>query len=464
LLVTASDDATNDAYCTDPFYSYLTTPDGRCLVASSVQRASLGFTGRRRRSIVDTDTDNWAPRIGVAWRPFHTDRIVVRGGYGVFFDFLPLENLLFVNNNPITTPTQVYSTSFGTPPPGKVQQMFAGSGGIAPIGEQFLSLYLDPGFETPFLQSWSFGFGSQLANNWALDVDYIGNKGSNYGLLHLFGNQPRPGVGDLQSRRPYPDFNIDLYTDSLGTSDYNSLQLKMTKKTSKGLTFLASYTFQKGINDGDGNEGFGGGGGQLASQDDNNPRADRARSYSDQTHRFVISYVYDLPVGRGKRFLNQGGAVNAILGGWQISGITSFAGGFPVTVFSDFDYSNTGTLSPRPDKTCGGEGPKTMKNWFDTSCFTTAALAADFANGQPRFGNSGRSIFDGPGSIGTDLALLKQFQFGERLNLEFRAEAYSALNHLNLGFPVATMGDPNFGSVISGSGERTMQFGLKLGF
>ena len=155
--------------------------------------------------------------------------------------------------------------------------MFAGSGGIAPVGDQFLSLYLDPGFETPFLQSWSFGFGSQLADNWALDVDYIGNKGSNYGLLHLFGNQPRPGVGDLQSRRPYPDFNIDLFTDSHGTSDYNSLQMKMTKRTSNGLTFLASYTFQKGINDGDGNEGFGGGGGQLASQDDNNPRADRAQ-------------------------------------------------------------------------------------------------------------------------------------------------------------------------------------------
>ena len=125
LLVTGADDAINDAYCTDPFYSYLTTPDGRCLVASfCISVPELGFTGRRRRSLVDTDTDNWAPRIGVAWRPFHTDRFVVRGGYGVFFDFLPLENLLFVNNNPITTPTQVYSTSFGTPPPGKVQQMF----------------------------------------------------------------------------------------------------------------------------------------------------------------------------------------------------------------------------------------------------------------------------------------------------------------------------------------------------
>jgi hypothetical protein len=464
LLITGADDAVNDAYCTDPFYSYLTTPDGRCLVASSAKRRELGFTGRRRRSIVDTDRNNWAPRIGVAWRPFHTDRFVVRGGYGVFFDFLPLENQLFVNNNPITTPTQVYSTSFGTPPPGKVQQMFASGGGIAPIGDQFLATFLDPGYKTPYLQSWSFGFGSQLANDWALDIDYIGNKGSDYGQVHVFGNQPRPGVGDLQPRRPYPDFNIDLYTDSTGTSDYNSLQMKVTKRTSHGLTLLASYTFQKGINDGDGNEGYAGGGAQIAPQDDNNFRADRGRSYSDQTHRFVISYIYELPFGRGKRFLNQGGVANAVLGGWQLSGITSFSSGFPITVFADADYSNTGTLSPRPDRTCSGEGPKTLDQWFDTSCFSTTALAEALASGQPRFGNSGRSLFDGPGSIGTDLALLKIFDLGERFKLEFRAEAYSALNHLNPGFPVTTMGDPNFGRIVSGSGERTMQFGLKLGF
>ena len=144
-----------------------------------------------------------------------------------------------------------------------------------------------------------------------------------------------------------------------------------------------------------------------------------------------------------------------ILGGWQISGITSFASGFPVTVFADVDYSNTGTLSPRPDKTCSGQGPKTLEQWFDTSCFTTGALADALASGQPRFGNSGRSIFDGPGSIGSDLALLKQFQFGERINLEFRAEAYSVLNHLNPGSPLPPWVIPTSAASSAATGERT---------
>lgn len=465
ILVTAADDTQNDAYCTDPFYSYLTTPDGRCLVATSAARGQLGFTGRTRRTLLHTYKNNWAPRIGVAWRALGTDKLVVRGGYGIFYDWLPLENLSFVNDNPITAPTQVYTTSAGTPPPGKVQQMFSAAGGIVPIGDQFLSLYVAPKYKTPYLQSWSFGIGSQLGKNWAADIDYIGNKGSNYGLLHLFGNQPRPGVGDLRPRRPYPDFNIDLFTDSTGRSNYNSLQAKLTKSTSMGLTFLASYTFQKGLNNGDGNEGFIGGGGQLASQNDNNPEADYGRSYSDQRHRFVISYVWELPVGRGKRFLNQGGPVQQIFGGWQISGVTSFASGFPITVFSDFDYSNTGTLSPRPDRTCsGGNGPKTLQQWFDTSCFSTDALAAALAKGAPRFGNSGRSLFDGPGSINWDLAALKNFAFTDRYQLEFRAEAYSVLNHPNPGFPNANFGDPNFGHIFSGTGARTMQFSLKLAF
>jgi hypothetical protein len=463
-LVTAADDAQNDAYCTDPFYSYLTTPDGRCLVASSALRSQLGFTGRTRRSLVHTYKNNWAPRFGLAWRPFDSNKVVIRGGYGIFYDLLPTENMLFVNNNPITTPTQNYSTSFGTPPPGKVQQMFAGAGGIAPIGEQFASLYVSPEYRTPYLQSWSFGIASQLADNWALDLDYIGNKGSNYGLLHLFGNQPYPGVGDLQPRRPYPDLNITLYTSTDGTSQYNSFQAKLTKRTSSGLTFLTSYTLQKGINDGDGNEGFGGGGGQLAAQDDNNPWADRGRSYSDARHRFVASYVWDLPFGQGRRFLNQKGVINQILGGWQISGITSFQSGFPITVFSASDYSNTGTLSPRPDRICSGEGNKTLESWFDTSCFVTTNLADALASGNPRFGNSGRGLFDGPGSIGWDLALLKEFRFTERFRLEFRAEAYSVLNHMNPGFPVTTIGDPLAGQIFDGSGQRNLQFGLKLAF
>ena len=193
-LITAADDAKNDSYCTDPFYSYLLNGDGSCSVASSAQRAQLGFTGRTRRSLVNTYKNNWAPRIGMALRPMDSNKLVIRSGYGIFYDMLPLENLIFVNNNPITTPTQVYTTTFGEAPPGKVQQMFAGSGGVDAVINQFLSLYVDKEWKTPYLHMWRYGISSQLADNWSLDVDYIGNKQKDNGVIRLYGNQAKPGI------------------------------------------------------------------------------------------------------------------------------------------------------------------------------------------------------------------------------------------------------------------------------
>jgi hypothetical protein len=221
---------------------------------------------------------------------------------------------------------------------------------------------------------------------------------------------------------------------------------------------------QKGINDGDGNEGFGGGGSQLNPQDDNNRTADRGRSYSDARQRLVFSYVWQLPFGEGKPLLNHKGIVNQVLGGWQLSGITSFQSGFPFTIFSGQDFSNTDTLSPRPDRTCNGKGQRTLQSWFDTSCFSTTSLPDALASGKPRFGNSGRSIIDGPGSIGWDLALLKEFRFTERFRLEFRAEAYSVMNHMNPGLPINDVSNPFAGQILNGRGQRNLQFGLKLAF
>ena len=340
-----------------------------------------------------------------------------------------------------------------------------GEAPIAPIQDQFLSSYVSPHYDTPYLQQWSFGISSQLANDWALEVNYVGTKGTHQGMLHLFGNQPEPGVGDLQPRRPYPDLNIMLFTTTDANTNYNALQTRLTKRLSQGLNFLVSYTFAKSINDGEGNEGFGGGnGGNVNPQDDNNRRADRGRSYIDARHRFVASYVWDFPFGTGKRFLNRQGWQNQIVAGWQMSGITSFQSGYPMTIFANQDYSNTGTLTPRTDRLCQGDGKKTLEAWFDTGCFSNDSLQTALASGVPRFGNSGRNILDAPGSIGWDLALLKNFGVGERFKIQFRAEAYSLLNHLNPGVPIATIGNPNAGQILSGSGERTLQFGLKVSF
>lgn len=470
ILVTALPDSANDALCTDPAYSYMYSSDGRCLVASSAQRQQLGFTGGRRRSLVFSGHKTWAPRLGLSFRPTHSDKLIIRTGYGIFYDFLPTENLIFVQNSPLLTPTGLYSTAFGAPPPVAngapitTENMF-GDAAISPIQDQFLSSYVSPHYDTPYLQQWSFGASSQLARDWALEVNYVGNKGTHQGMLHLFANQPRPGVGDLQPRRPYPDLNIMLFSTTDANTFYHALQARLTKRWANGLSLLTSYTFGKSINDGEGNEGFGGGnGGNVNPQDDNNRRADRGRSYVDARHRFVVSYVWELPFGAEKRLLKRHGWQNQIVGGWQISGITTFQSGYPMTIFADQDYSNTGTLTPRPDRLCRGNGPQTLEMWYDPSCFSNDSLQQALANGQPRFGNSGRNILNAPGSIGWDLAFLKNFTMGEHFGLQFRAEAYSLLNHLNPGVPDATIGSPNAGTIFTGSGERTLQFGLKLSF
>ncbi len=421
ILVTAADEALNDSFCADPFYSYLTTADGRCLVATSAERARLGFTGRSRRTIDFPYKRDFAPRVGLTWRPLASDKLIVRTGYGIFYDLGNLNILQFVSGNPVFSPTSVYNTAFGSPPPltsgvpTTTENVFA-SPSIPHISQQYAAMWVSPDFQPPRVQQWSFGFESQFATNWALEAGYIGTKADHLDNGHIFFNQPEPGVGDLQPRRPYPDFNIMAFFTSDNSSIYHSLQMKLTKRFSKGLTFLTSYTLAKSIDNGEGNEN----GGTVPGnnpQDDNNLRANRARFSGDAHQRFVFSYIWQLPVGHGKRFLNRGGAVNGILGGWELSGILSFQSGFPFGVLSAQDFSNTGSPSPYPDRICNGTGKRTAESWFDTSCFTTAALQQALASGHPRFGNSGRNILDGPGSNDWDLAMIKNFQFTERLQI-----------------------------------------------
>src|SRR5207249_1841686 len=138
-----------------------------------------------------------------------------------------------------------------------------------------------------------------------LDVSYIGNKGQNLDSLHFFGNQPRPGFGPLQPRRPYPDFGMSNFVSSEDDSSYNSLQAKLTKRFSHGLSILTSYTYSKALSDGEGDTDFAGG---HNVQDDNN-RNDWGRTSNDVRHILSVSYVVELPFGKNRRFLNRGGLV-----------------------------------------------------------------------------------------------------------------------------------------------------------
>jgi hypothetical protein len=483
VLLTAVDDAQNDAYCTSPAYSYLMSASGKCLVASSALRRQLGFTGRTRRTIARPYYRDYAPRFGLTWRPLTSDKLIVRSGYGIFYDMGNLNILQFVSGNPIFSPKPFFNPAFGAPPPltngvpTTVENVFA-SPNIPPLSQQYAALWVPPDFQPPRVQMWSFGVESQPAQNWALEVNYIGTKANHLDNGRIFFNQPEPGVGDPQPRRPYPDFNVMAFFSSDNNSVYHSLQTKLTKRLSNGLTFLTSYTFAKSINNGEGNES----GGSVPAQypqDDNNQRANRSRSMDDARHRVAFSSVWQLPVGNGKRFLNRGGPVNGILGGWEFSGIWVVQSGFPFGPTSTQDFSNTGSTTPRPDRTCSGVGKKTVGSWFDASCFTTAALQQALASGQPRFGNSGRNILEGPGLDNLDFALMKNFQLGERFKLQFRAEMYNIFNQAHFGSPNFSCGTTststcapnplvdvgnNIGKIGSAGSPRDIQFGLKVMF
>ncbi|HKX28611.1 MAG TPA: hypothetical protein VJ302_12995, partial [Blastocatellia bacterium] len=190
--------------------------------------------------------------------------------------------------------------------------------------------------------------------------------------------------------------------------------------------------------------------------------AERALSSFHATHRAVNSMLYQLPVGKGRRFLNQGGMANLLIGGWELGTLLSIQSGFPLTMTSGRDQSNIGAGFDRPNQIAGGstELPRDQRNanrWFNTSIFALQPLGT--------FGNVGRNSIIGPGIVQWDLSLLKVFNFTERVGLQFRFEAFNAANHLNLGNPDASVTSSSFGRITTArTNMRELQFGAKLFF
>ena len=462
LLLTPLADAQNDALCTNPLFL---NANGTCLIMSSAMRKQIGLTGNKLKELsYGPGHGNFAPRLGISWRPTNSDKIIIHTGAGLFND-LPISNLIssYVNNNPVFTQTPMYNTSFGPPPltsgsPTTTETMFANA--VSPPLSQLRSQLMPPPFyHTPTVFEWSFSVQSQLAQDWALEVGYVGNEGAHMDNAHQWGNQAVPGVTDLQSRRPWPDFNIFLYDTFDANSNYNALQAKLTKRFSHGLQALIAYTYSKVLDTNGGDSDFVNG-----PQTDNNHRANYGPADFSIKQRLVVSPIWQLPFGKGQHYLNQGGLSNTLAGGWELTGIITFQSGFPYTVLSNIDFSNTNSFFPRPDRTCNGAGPQTVAEWFNVNCFNTDALSQALSNGTPRFGNSGRNILTGPGIQQWDVSLIKRNPLTEKLNLEFRAEFFNIFNHPNFGLPGATINTQAAGVITGAASPRDIQLGLKLKF
>jgi hypothetical protein len=405
-----------------------------------------------------------------------TDKMTIRTGYGMFFDTVPMSYFQdAVENIPTVREDQqsLSSFQFGLPP----AEAFIGFTTDAPPIGSFTpgpNTY-DLNFRNAYMQQWNFGVQRQFGNSLVAEVSYAGSKGTRLNRRENFNTrEPRSSSATIPSgvnphlRRLLPFavmgnqlITLDNWfsTTSTAFSNYHALLARFEKRYSAGLTFINAFTWSKAISD---SQPFGGGNNDTGNrvQDMFNKRADKALAAHDYRFRYVASFVYDLPFGRGRSFASGLNSVmNQIIGGWQVNGIAQFQRGFPITIRRTGDPLAVGTDGAvRPDAICNpnlSRGERTVDRFFDTACFVAPA---------DRFGNAGRSTVTGPGLQVWDMAIFKNFVIRERASLQFRSEFFNAFNHANWNAPGRDLGAGGFGVVSSAQDPRIIQFGLKVLF
>jgi len=402
---------------------------------------------------------DFGPRFGFAYQAApHT---VLRGGFGLFYNptgseggslrlfrQLPFGSTVSISPGDINVGQRV---SDGFPPLQPVNFALANN----PFGSMFA---VDPHFRPSYAEQFNFGVEQEIAP-WSVVVKAaaVGNLGR-----HLYdtynANQAVPGSTPLNNRRPLfgisPNVSDVSYFTTDGLSDYYGLQLTGEKRFSRGLSAILGYTWSHAI-DGVPLE-FGGGAAGPQPQDPRFIRPERGNSIIDMRHRMTLSYLWALPIGKGKALLNRGGAVNAILGGWQTNGILTVQSGLPFSAVLQTSTTNTGTGS-RPDVAGTPSYPRTLQRWFDPTAF---AVPAPYT-----YGNAGRDILFGPGRTNWDMSLFKNFVIREQTRFEFRAEAFNLFNHPQFGLPNPNIGNAQAGSITSIVGNpRQLQMGLRFQF
>jgi hypothetical protein len=416
------------------------------------------------RSLVPNQKHDFAPRVGFAYNLF--DKTVIRGGYGLFFSSYEAGPLSIPNpgNNPPFFEQANYPSQSYLQPNATVNNLSQGLPLNALLLPALPSLFaLDPHFSNPYVQHWNFSVQQDLGWNTVWEVAYAGSEGTR---LYEFrdANQPVPSSdpsSDPATRRPRPYTGYLTLWCSCSSSHYHSLQTKLEKRLSNGLSFLTSYTFGKSIDEASqASLGFGADGG---FRNNYYPQWEKGPSGFDTKHRFVDSFSYTLPIGQGKRFASGlHGFGEALLGGWELQGIQAAQTGTPATITASVSESNTaGEAGERPNRVVGvplypaNRGPN---QWFNPAAFSAAAYGT--------YGNAGRNIVFTAGILSIDMSLFKDFKIREGVRLQFRSEFFNVLNHpnfasnaLNTNFDQASAGQ------YTGTGgltSRQIQFALKL--
>ncbi|HEV2176849.1 MAG TPA: carboxypeptidase regulatory-like domain-containing protein [Terriglobia bacterium] len=403
---------------------------------------------------INPNYNTFAPRIGFAWDPFHNGKTSVRGGYGLYYD--RTLNGIWEQNTFVNPP--YLGTDFAAPtaPVDNFDNPLQGA--FIPLGPAPLHGTGTPAFKTPYNQQWSFSVQREIVPNTLLEVAYVGNTGTH--LLGIFDEnqatlaaRTAAPLANVNSVRPFVGYGPISVVAPQFSSNYNSLQVSLNRRVSQGLTLGIAYTWSKTLTNTPTDR-------SSAPFDTYNFAADYGPADFSRNQIFVANYVYDLPFYR-----SQQGLTGRVLGGWELSGITTFESGFPTTIFQFFDPFDSAfpggigidpsVVTPRPDRLSNGAGPGTVAQFINTAAFTDSI---------GHFGNSGRGIITGPGLNNWDLAAIKNVKLSERFRGQFRAEFFNAFNHVSFNSFNNFTDSSAFGQLNGDFEPRIIQFGLKLYF
>jgi len=446
------------------------------------------------KTLIPPDKNNFAPRFGFAYRADEGGRVIVRGGYGIYYDRFSTR---FINTQLFNFPylalgvglpglLRTFADPFvPLPLPSAFPTAATIPSPLAPlapfVGVPVSGIFVDPNLRTPYVQQYNAGVQWEFMRNTVLEVGYVGNKGTK--LLQIINlNQPiyvqatnsfvpRLAAGSILSANKNVTGGVHQVQTS-SNSKYNSLQVTLTRRFEQGLQLTGAYTFGRSYDYYNGTTVN-----ELASLagDQFDWRSNYGRSDFNREHRLVISGVYDLPKSK-----SESGAARALLNNWQIAGIAVFQSGLPFSIIdnpgnavfsrANFNPSFSGQIK------CSGPVSSCLSNYFNQGAFVTSrptplgnagvgiVTNPTFDPNAP-FGNTPRNFLTGPGQKNVDISVIKFIPLNERFRGEARAEFFNALNWVNYGNPVNNIAIASFGRVISAStGPRVIQFAFKLNF
>ncbi|MEX2263148.1 MAG: carboxypeptidase-like regulatory domain-containing protein [Bryobacteraceae bacterium] len=429
------------------------------LFPSQIPIVTAQQAGFPDRSLRNSDRNNFGPRLGFAWRPFGGTRTVLRGGYGLFSDDFTADVFSPLYGGPFALTESFVNVVSNSTPLLTFQRPFLDRGTTGNVDVTGLSTDL----RNAYAQQWNLTIEREIAASIGLRLSYIGAKSTQL----VYGrnvNQPAASaIPFSQNRRPAPLFRNMIIRQNGGNHMYHALSTEVERKWQRGLSFMVAWTWAKNLTDVDETGGVEGG---TTLENSFNRTRERGNAQFSPRHRLVSTVIWELPFGRGKKYLAQPGIAGAILGGWQLSGAyTAQTGEFLTPSFAGSDPSGTQTVGGIPDRIGDGNlpgGERSIERWFDASAFAVPAIGG--------FGNSGKGILVGPGRHVASAALFKSVPLGERMNLRFQMSFTNLFNTANFDVPSLNISAPNAVARIRATqgrdlaGPRNGLIGIRLDF